>query len=533
MSLLTVSMVAVGLITTIVYRFFHTLNNVNYIPGMRPLFAPMSLFGAAFGTRWWNPGMNWPWEWRKTAFFNHTHDIISVVPLISGGASVYTCSVDVARQLLGSEGKTQLFKPRWIVAGLLLWGDNILAASGDMWRRHRRVVAPAFTSKTYDLVVSETIATYNEMIEGENWRQDGEFLVTDFNRLPRKLALILIARCGFGLHMPWVDPPADENGLTFGQSLTIVTDTVIPRLIIPSWLYKLPIKRLRTINQAWSGLGSFMRTFVETRKDEQRGDTGSMQRGDILSRLVAATYADGKLNLDEQEVIGNVFTLTFAGHDTTAAVISATLGFLAIHEEEQEKAYAEIMKIIPPGKNPTLDDLQKLPFLLACFHESMRIYRVTFVFLAMRCLLRNVTPAAGFAIVRELTDDITVQVKRPAEQTVVLRRGTLVIVDMIALHHNPVIFPDPETFKPSRWAGLPEHDISMFGFGARACIGRKFSHAEALCFLALFLRDWKITAPISAGESRRGYEERVMGKAGSIGLAFGVGPLSLKMARRK
>ncbi|KAJ7822455.1 cytochrome P450 [Mycena leptocephala] len=518
MSCSTVSVVAFALIIAAVYRFFDARKSVNCIPGMRPLFAPMSLFGAAFGTRWWNPGLNWPWSLRKTAYFNHTHDVISVVPLISGGSSVYTCSMSVAKQILAAEGKTQLFKPRRIVAGLLLWGDNLVAASGDHWRRHRRIVAPALTSKTYALVVAETIATYKEMVDGENWNDEDDILVDDFNRLPRKLALILIARCGFGLPMPWVDAPTDQNGLTFGKSLTIVTETVIPRLIIPSWLYQLPVKRLRIIEQAWSGLGSFMHTFVEARKGEQYGDTSNTdekQRGDILSRLVAAMHTEGKLNLDEQEVIGNIFTLMFAGHETTAAVITATLGFLAIHEDEQEKVYSEIINTIPKSTDPTIDDLQNLPYLLACFHESMRIY------------------PAGVAIVRELTDDIAIKVKRPTEQTIVLRRGTLTIVDMVALHHNPVTFPEPDTFKPSRWTGILEHDVSMFGFGARACIGRKFSHIEALCFLALFLRDWKIAIPMSATETRQKYEERVMGNAGLIGLAFGVGPISLKLRRRK
>ncbi|KAJ7100647.1 cytochrome P450 [Mycena belliarum] len=516
MSYVPVSVVAFATITFTVYRFLDARNSVNCIPGMRPLFSPMSLLGAAFGTRWWNPGLNWAWVWRETAFFNHTHDVISVVPLISGGSSVYTCSTDVARQILATEGKTQLFKPRHIVAGLLLWGENIVAASGDHWRRHRRIVAPALTSKTYALVVAETIATYKEMVEGESWKAGEDNLVIDFNRLPQKLALILIAHCGFGLPMPWVDAPT-ENGLTFGQSLTIVTETVIPRLIIPSWLYKLPIKRLRLIEQAWSGLGLYMHTFIESRKAEQHENTtdpDDKQRGDILSRLVAAMYTEGKLNLSEQEVIGNIFTLMFAGHETTAAVIAATLGFLAIHEDEQERALTEILKVIPKS-DPTIDDLQKLPYLLACFHESMRIY------------------PPGVVVVRELTDDIAITVKRPSEETIVLRQGTLVIVDMIALHHNPATFPEPEKFKPSRWVGIPEHDVTMFGFGARACIGRKFSQIEALCFLALFLRDWKITAPIAAQESRQEYEKRVMGKAGLTGLAFGVGPLSLKLERRK
>ncbi|KAJ7768297.1 cytochrome P450 [Mycena metata] len=503
---------ALAIFAVSVYRFTNDLKSVNHIPGMRPLFAPFSLFGAAFGTRWWNPGLNWPWEWRKSAFFNHTHDVISIVPVISGGSSVYTCSMDVAKQILAAEGKTQLFKPRRIVAGLLLWGENIVAASGDMWKRHRRIVAPALTSKTYALLIIETIATYREMVDAEGWRDNDHISVTDFNRLPRKLALILIARCGFGLPMPWVDAPT-ENGLTFGKSLTIVTETVIPRLVIPTWLYKFPIERIRIIEAAWSGLGSFMHTFLESRKDELQA-TDDRQRGDILSRLVTAMDSVGKVSLNEQEVLGNIFTLMFAGHETTASVITATLGYLAIYEDEQEKAYAEIIKVIPERQDPTMDVLQNLPHLLACFHEAMRIY------------------PAGVAIVRELTEDITIKVKRPTEEQLTLQQGTLVVVDMIALHHNPNVFSEPDVFRPSRWYGVPEHDISMFGMGPRACIGRKFSHTEALCFLFLFLRDWKISVPLRDGETRKEYEERVMGKAGMEGLVLGVGPISLKMTRR-
>ncbi|KAF7347785.1 Leukotriene-B4 omega-hydroxylase 3 [Mycena venus] len=426
--------------------------------------------------------------------------------------------MDVAKQILAAEGKTQLFKPRRIVAGLLLWGENLVAASGEMWKRHRRIVTPALTAKTYTLLVSETIATYREMIDAENWSHEEEILVTDFNRLPRKLALILIARCGFGVPMPWMDAPTDENGLTFAKSLTIVTETVIPRLIIPSWFYKLPINRTRIIEEAWSGLGSFMHTFIENKKAEIQGqlsETDDKQSGDILSRLVAAMDSEGKISLDEQEVLGNIFTLMFAGHETTASVIAATLAYLAICQVEQEKAYAEIIKAVPPCHDPTLEDLQNLPHLLACFHEAMRIY------------------PAGFAIIRELTDDITIRVTRPAKKEIPLQKGTLVVIDMIAIHHNPNLFSEPDVFRPSRWYGVPEHDISMFGTGPRACIGRKFSHVEALCFLFLFLRDWKITVPLRDGETRREYEERVMGKAGMVGLGFGVGPLSLELTRRK
>ncbi|KAF7339420.1 Leukotriene-B4 omega-hydroxylase 3 [Mycena sanguinolenta] len=471
-----------------------------------------------------------PWHELASAnsFFNHTHDVISVVPVLSGGPSIYTSSMDVAKQILGAEGKTQSFKPPVIAVGLLLWGNNLATANGETWKRHRRIVAPALTSQTYNLVVAETIATYRETIDAEDWSVDKDTLVADFNRLPRKLALILIARCGFGIPMPWGDPPTSTNYNTFANSLIIVTETVIPRLLVPSWLYKLPINSIRTIGEAWSSFVSFMHAFIASRQVELQDD--DEQQGDILSRLVAAMGSDGKLSLDEQEVLGNIFTLTFTGHETTASTITATLGYLAIYEEEQEKAYEEIIKAVPLSADPTLDDFQNLPQLLACFHEAARIY------------------PAGFTIVRELTDDITVTVARPTQKQMALQKGTLVAIDMIAIRalkpcqigwmnyffpdHNPNVYSEPDVFRPSRWYGVPDHEISMFGAGPRACIGKKFAHLEALCFLFLFLRDWRVSVPLRDRETRREYEERVMGKAGMVGSGFGVDPLSLKVTKR-
>src|ERR1700735_1920035 len=84
--------------------------------------------GAIIPTNFWNLGYGWPWVYRKTcayialchrfyltvclaAFFNFTHDIISIVPIFTGTSSFYTCSVDILKQLLGNETKTHLVKP--------------------------------------------------------------------------------------------------------------------------------------------------------------------------------------------------------------------------------------------------------------------------------------------------------------------------------------------------------------------------------------------------------------------------------------
>ena len=80
---------------------------------------------------------------------------------------------------------------------------------------------------------------------------------------------------------------------------------------------------------------------------------------------------------------------------------------------------------------------------------------------------------------------------------------------------------------------LPEHLLSTFGLGPRACIGRRFGLTEALTFMSLFLRDWKVDIVLKAGESRQQYMNRVMNSADLYGLAFGLGPTSLRVSKRQ
>ncbi|KAJ6590175.1 hypothetical protein DFH09DRAFT_1274382 [Mycena vulgaris] len=77
-----------------------------------------------------------------------------------------------------------------------------------------------------------------------------------------------------------------------------------------------------------------------------------------------------------------------------------------------------------------------------------------------------------------------------------------------------------------------EQDNPKFGFGPRACIGRKFAQIESTLFLCP-LRDWKLNVVLKDGETEMEYEERVLGNAGLLGTAFGLGPVPIKLSRRR
>ncbi|KAJ7726005.1 hypothetical protein DFH07DRAFT_758359, partial [Mycena maculata] len=164
-------------------------------------------------------------------------DVISMVPLLVGAPRFYASSPDVMKQLLNNELETRLMKPNWLTSTLLLWGDKLFSANGDMWKRHRRILAPAFPAKTYTLVVSQTAAVCQEMIIAEAWDTMHSIVVKDFKR--SKVGLIIIARCGFGLRLPWENESNGEHGLDLEHALRYVARTRYARVRLPPWIYKL------------------------------------------------------------------------------------------------------------------------------------------------------------------------------------------------------------------------------------------------------------------------------------------------------
>ncbi|EPQ50622.1 cytochrome P450 [Gloeophyllum trabeum ATCC 11539] len=504
------------LVTAGVFNYYSSLKKVSYLPGLRCAFAPLSLWGALLPTSWWNPGLDWPWEWRWNVYRHYRSQTISCISIIRGIPYIYTSSLDVAKQILN--GRPEVYKaPDSTGALSYLWGDNVVSADYDMYKRHRRVVGPAFSRAGYVLVAEETGKLYREMVDSEGWAQTGEVTVDSINRYLSKARII--SRCGFGLPFPWSSVTAASEEMSFEKALTIVSEKSIIRLAAPRWLYYLPIKQLHEIDKAYATVSTFMSTFIAAKQAElssQTEDKDIRSSHDLLTRLVAASEAEGKNGLSDRELFGNTFTFMFAGHETTAHTLAATLALLSVHQEEQDKAVNIIHKVLG-DRQPTLDDVEsgELDLVLACFEEAARMF------------------PPGSIAARDTNE--TISLALPQEDgggNAVIPPGVRLVVDFIGLHYNPRLFPDPGRYDPSRWYGVREPDMTFFSIGPRACLGRKFALVEATCFLALFLREWRVDPLFREGETVEAWKERCL-QAGFVGLAFGLRDVPLKITRRE
>ena len=143
------------------------------------------------------------------------------------------------------------------------YGPNVFSVEGDEWKRQRRILNPAFSPATYALVWDAAGETYKEMIATEGWDKLNDVSIPTPEEITMKarfsspsmliipwaddsgsqFALIIISRCGFGHPLPWDFAKDAMGGMSFAQALATVAQNHILRLVLPKWVYRLPIER--------------------------------------------------------------------------------------------------------------------------------------------------------------------------------------------------------------------------------------------------------------------------------------------------
>merc|ERR1712150_83972 len=178
--------------------------------------------------------------------------------------------------------------------------------------------------------------------------------------------------------------------------------------------------------------------------------------------------------LSDQELLEEVTTFMFAGHDTTASSLTWTLYSLACNPEHQRRCRDEVDEILEGRDSDVIlsDDLPKFKYLTMCIKEAQRLH-VPVPFIA-----------------RELAEDLDLDGKHvPA--------GTVVDIQLYTLHHNPTVWDNSMEYRPERF--LPENIAKMHGYafvpfsaGPRNCIGQHFSMQEQKVILGRILHRYEI-----------------------------------------
>ncbi len=320
--------------------------------------------------------------------------------------------------------------------GVELAPDGLLFAEGEQWRRQRTSMQDAFTRERIESY-TDAMVTYAEQT-ARGWAA-GETVEVD--RAFSRLTLRILAQSLFDLDI------GDDEGVVTraADALNERADTRNIQAFLPQWV---PTPLNRRFDRAMTDIESLVRDLIA----ERRVDPGEYD--DLLAVLLEAEDETGR-RLDEPELVDNMVTFLFAGHDTTSLALTYTFLLLSTHPEERERLDDEHERVLN-GDPPSLADLGELDYTEAVVKEALRLYPPAYV------------------LFRESAADVEIGgYQIPA--------GTKITLPQFRLHTDPRFWDDPEAFRPERWledGNRPDYAYFPFGGGPRHCIGMRFAMME-------------------------------------------------------
>uniref|UniRef100_A0A8C8XU47 Steroid 17-alpha-hydroxylase/17,20 lyase n=1 Tax=Panthera leo TaxID=9689 RepID=A0A8C8XU47_PANLE len=191
----------------------------------------------------------------------------------------------------------------------------------------------------------------------------------------------------------------------------------------------------------------------------------------------AASDQDSKL-LSDKHILTTIGDIFGAGVETTTSVVRWTVAFLLHHPQLYKKLQEEIDQNIGFSRTPTMSDRNQLILLEATIREVLRIRPVAPTLIPHKAIMDS--SIGEFAV----------------------DKGTNVIINLWALHHNEKEWYRPDQFMPERFLDptrsqliSPSLSYLPFGAGPRSCLGESLARQEVFLFMAWLLQRFDLEVP--------------------------------------
>ena len=315
-------------------------------------------------------------------------------------------------------------------------GEGLLTSEGEVWRRQRRMMQPAFHHtrlEQLDLMITDATT-----VMLDQWQAScAQGKPVDLPREMSALTLTVTTRALFGVDL---GDEVREVGEIVNRAASFLEKPSNPQLI-----------------QSVTELSALVDRIIQQRRRDFK------DAGDLLSSLLMARDEQTGAAMSDGQLRSQIMTLMLAGYETTASALTWTWYLLSKYPWAMERVRNEVRDALH-GRAPRYSDMEQLPYTRMVLNESLRLF-----------------PPAWTLGRRALGDDnIGGYYVAP---------GTVLAVCIYSLHRHPAFWPDPEAFNPERFspansAGRHKFAYVPFGAGPRQCIGNNFGLMEACLVIA-------------------------------------------------
>lgn len=342
-------------------------------------------------------------------------------------------------------------------------GNGMVLTNGHKWRNSRKLISPVFSTK---------------VLEGfcHKFEQRNKQFVTELKQMGPKSFNIhhLIHRNSF-LQMfntligGEVRDDHLKTYLTNSAKIIQISTNRFFSLKVFDFIFKLS-KDNTVMKDALHAVRSVIKSLIEARRVSRKEKEIKSDKKAFLDILL--DIQDDNPDIPDLDIIQQIDTFMFAGHDTVAVALGFAIYELCRNKDIQEKLYKETIEVFGDdlAAEVTLKQLESAEYLDMFCKETLRKY-----------------PSAPM-ISREIIEPLKL-----GEFEIPI--GTSVILLIYSMQRTPKHFADPLKFDPERFSpdnkdSTSEYAFATFGHGIRNCIGKRFALLEMKSTLVMLVRSF-------------------------------------------
>ncbi len=319
----------------------------------------------------------------------------------------------------------------------MLLGNGLIVSDGDVWRRSRTMIQPAFKVQNVHRLM-EVMIQCSERRAAAWTKAVAKNEVINITAETSEFALELILISIFG----------DD----YEQTLLASGDNPFAFLSQDSTRDLSVVMKVRELRKMLLDLIAERRT--------RESDVF-----DFLSMYMKASDKSG-VPFSDKELLDELMTLIVAGFETSANTLNWFWHLVAGHSDVEAKLLAEANEHMPDVGSVNAENATAMKYTQQVLEETLRLYPPVWLFTR-----------------RASEDDELDNYDVPP--------GTDIYLSPYILHRTEHIWPDPDRFDPERFkvGDKPKRDRPYFPFslGPRRCVGEYFSFLEMKVHIGLLL----------------------------------------------
>eukprot|EP00123_Amoebidium_parasiticum_P013525 comp22008_c0_seq2/m.31864 comp22008_c0_seq2/g.31864 ORF comp22008_c0_seq2/g.31864 comp22008_c0_seq2/m.31864 type:complete len:453 (-) comp22008_c0_seq2:80-1438(-) len=332
---------------------------------------------------------------------------------------------------------------------------SLLIMEGDPWRRQRKLLQPTFGAPQLRRVHTITLQEADLLLD--TWAQAAGGRVLGLEGL-KGLTMQVIGQLAFGLRF--------DEGTSHHSAVPAIFVGLSRRVALPFAFLWWFLPDRREFWGAVSTIRSVVSDILEKRAGQHSGgDTAAVP--DAIDNMLGTRETEGVTGLKgltDEEVLGAIFTLYLAGHETTSNGLFWCLYCLSQNMEAQVQLQKEVDEMLQ-GRPATYDEILQMRYLEGFIKETLRLF----------------PPAMS---------TVRVVKHRTNLGPFVVGKDDYVVLNIFLAHRDPKYYTDPDRFDPARWLNEEEGKGAFFpfGHGPKNCIGWRVAMAEMRCFVARLMQ---------------------------------------------